>query len=466
MTFLFFFLPIFLVGYALVGHRLRNVWLLCASLVFYTWGSGSLVWLLGFSTVLDYLLGKQASAALKSANSGRLRLVVGASVAANIGLLVYFKYANFFIDEIVRVGILSDGVASITLPVGISFFTFQSMSYTIDIARGRTEPLDSPLDFGLYVAMFPQLIAGPIVRFHEISDEIRSRTVNLESFASGATRFAHGLAKKVLIADAVAPIADSAFAAGDLSTLSAWIGITAYTVQIYFDFSGYSDMAIGLGLMLGFHFPENFKRPYSAVSITDFWRRWHITLSNWFRDYVYIPLGGSRGTSSRTVINLWTVFLLTGIWHGANWTFLVWGLFHGALLVGERFTGQRVLEETSLGRQIARRGYVLVAVMIGWVLFRSESLGAAMAYLGAMFSGGGLEPADFREVLTNRAVLALGIGVLSMALPASFVTGRFLTGPARSVRDISRWVVVAACYPLALVTVASGSFSPFLYFQF
>jgi alginate O-acetyltransferase complex protein AlgI len=466
VTFLFFFLPVFLAGYLIMPRRLRNAWLLLVSLVFYTWGSGELVWILFFSTAVDYTLGALVSRARDAGNTRGVRAGVTASVVVNLGLLAYFKYANFFIEEVSRIGILSDDIAHIILPIGISFFTFQSMSYTLDIARGRADYLKNPLDFGLYVAMFPQLIAGPIVRFHEIAEEIRSRSVGASGFADGVVRFAHGLSKKVLIADAVAPVADAAFAGGDLSTRTAWVGILAYTIQIYFDFSGYSDMAIGLGLMLGFHFPENFERPYSALSITDFWRRWHITLSNWFRDYVYIPLGGSRGTSGRTIVNLSTVFLLTGIWHGANWTFVVWGAFHGLLLVGERVSGQRVLEESSVARSICRRAYVVFAVMVGWVFFRSTGVSEAFDYLGSMFSGGGATPEAFDDALTNRASLALAIGGASFLLPRTMTVGRALVDDLTPLRQSGRLGVVFAMYPIALITVASGTFSPFLYFQF
>jgi alginate O-acetyltransferase complex protein AlgI len=471
VTFLFFFLPICLGGYYLLRPRWRNGWLLFASLFFYTWGGGALVSLLIISTVVDYAMGWIVGSGVAAASRTRIRLGVAGSVLVNIALLSYFKYANFIIEQFnslgQRFGIEEIAWTSVVLPIGISFFTFQSMSYTIDVARGRVEHLRNPFDFGLYVTLFPQLVAGPIVRFHEVSDQIREREVSVERFAVGAARFAHGLAKKVLIADAVAPIADAAFGA-DLANLgsgAAWLGIAAYTIQIYFDFSGYSDMAIGLGTMLGFDFPENFRRPYSAVSITDFWRRWHITLSNWFRDYLYIPLGGSHRGSGRTMANLWIVFVITGIWHGANWTFLLWGIYHGMLLIGERLTGQRHVGPGASWAPL-RRGGVLFAVMMGWVLFRSPTAGAAVDFLAAMFSGGGLTPDALDKAVDTRALVALGLGAASVLAPGNMVGGLLVTG-WRGVRGASlRLAEVSLALPYSLIIVASGSFSPFLYYQF
>ncbi len=471
VTFLFFFLPICLGGYYLLRPRFRNGWLLLSSLLFYTWGGGALVSLLIVSTVADYAMGWVVAGGVASDNRRRIRIGVTGSVMVNVALLGYFKYANFVVEQFnelgQRFGFEQIAWTSVVLPIGISFFTFQSMSYTIDVARGRVQHLRNPFDFGLYVTLFPQLVAGPIVRFHEVSEQLMKRTLSLERFATGAARFAHGLAKKVLIADAVAPIADAAFAAdaGGLGAGAAWLGVAAYTIQIYFDFSGYSDMAIGLGSMLGFDFPENFRRPYSAVSITDFWRRWHITLSNWFRDYVYIPLGGSRRAPGRTMANLWMVFILTGIWHGANWTFLLWGLYHGALLIIERLTGQRPIGDGAT-RPVLRRALVLFAVMIGWVLFRSPSAVAAGDYLVAMFSAGGLTPETITNAVDTRALLALGLGGASVLLPGNFVGGLLVTG-WQGVRGAAvRVAEVAVAFPYSLIIVASGSFSPFLYYQF
>jgi len=471
VTFLFFFLPLCIGGYYLLPRRFRNGWLLLASLAFYTWGGGALVVLLIISTAVDYTMGWVVASGVRTGNRRRVHWGVTISVLVNLGLLSYFKYANFIVEQLNLLGQRFgwDQIAwtTVILPIGISFFTFQSMSYTIDVARGRVKHLYNPLDFALYVTLFPQLVAGPIVRFHEISGQLHNRQVSADRFALGAARFAHGLAKKVLIADSVAPIAEAAFGADalGLGPAAAWVGIVAYTIQIYFDFSGYSDMAIGLGTMFGFDFPENFRRPYSAVSITDFWRRWHITLSNWFRDYLYVPLGGSRRGNRRTIENLWIVFALTGIWHGANWTFLLWGLYHGALMIIERVTGQRPVGQGASWAPL-RRVLVLFAVMIGWVLFRSPTITSAFEYLGAMFTSGGIMPAAITDAINTRATIAMGIGIASAFLPGNFVVGLIITSWQGIRGAVLRIAEVAVALPYAMIIVASGSFSPFLYYQF
>jgi alginate O-acetyltransferase complex protein AlgI len=317
------------------------------------------------------------------------------------------------------------------------------------------------------MAFFPQLIAGPIVRYHQIDDQIRNPPARSERFADlaeGFPRFALGLCKKVLIADQVAPIANAAFAGGDPSTATAWLGALAFTVQIYFDFSGYSDMAIGVARMFGFRFPENFARPYSAVSLTDFWRRWHMTLSQWFRDYVYIPLGGSRGATETTVRNLLVVFFLTGIWHGAAWTFVLWGLYHGVLLVAERLTGIRVMDDEH--RHVVRRGVTFGLVVFGWVLFRADDVGEALAFWQAMVlpSGGELS-ASVDAAATSQALFALAVGLVTVLLPRSVVLGQVVMDRWSGIPLGARAAVLAAL-PWAAISVAAGSFSPFLYFRF
>jgi len=471
VTFLFFFLPISLGGYYLLRPRWRNAWLLVSSLFFYIWGMGALVLILITSVIVDYMMGWVVESGMISGNRNRVRLGVTGSVLVNLSLLSYFKYANFFVDQLNTLaehfGFGQIAWTSIILPIGISFYTFQSMSYTIDLSRGRAERVRNPLDFGVYVTMYPQLVAGPIVRFHEISAQLTNRYVSLDRFALGATRFAHGLAKKVLIADSVAPIANAAFAA-DASIMSpgaAWLGIIAFTIQIYFDFSGYSDMAIGLGTMMGFDFPENFRRPYSAVSMTDFWRRWHMTLSNWFRDYLYVPLGGSRLGKRRTMVNLWIVFLLVGLWHGAAWTFILWGAYNGLILVIERATGQRPVGEGASWAPLRRAG-VLLAVMLGWVLFRSPTVGVALDYVGAMFTAGGLTPETVTSALDTKAALALAIGIASVFIPGTVVGGFIVTRWRGINGTVVRFAEMAVVFPLALIAVANSSFSPFLYYQF
>jgi alginate O-acetyltransferase complex protein AlgI len=451
-TFLFVFLPLVLAAYALTPVRLRKGLLVAASLFFYAWGVGGFVFTIVASTLADWALARFIESELRNGRRRRARLLLTASIVQNLALLGYFKYANFFVDQVSgaldRIGLESGGIAAIALPIGISFFTFEKISYTVDVWRGHTPARRNPLDLLLFVSLFPRAIAGPIVR--------------------GVTRFAHGLAKKVIIADTVAPVADASFAlqGGDLTTTAAWVGIIAYTLQIYFDFSGYSDMAIGLGRIFGFRFAENFNRPYSAVSVTDFWRRWHMTLSRWFRDYLYIPLGGSRGSQTMLYRNLVLVFLATGFWHGADWTFVIWGGYHGALLVVERVAGLRGLDP-GVGFVALRRAVTLLLIMVGWVLFRADDIGSAGHYLRAMFTPQGTELGmAYEGVLTNQALFVLALGSLVALMPRGLVVGRALAERETRVAWAGRFAVVGALLPISLVLVLSGTFSAFLYFRF
>ncbi|HEX5616659.1 MAG TPA: MBOAT family protein [Acidimicrobiia bacterium] len=471
VTFLFGFLPALLVAYFLTPRRFRNAVLLLASLVFYTWGGGDFVLILFGSTFVDWLLGHGIARGRAQDRPRIARSFLVLSVVFNLSLLVYFKYSNFFVDQVNELlatfGVDSVGWTTVALPIGISFFTFERMSYTIDLYRGHCHAERNPIDFLLFVSLFPRSIAGPIVRYAELEDQLRHHPTRLDDLVEGGLRFSWGLAKKVIVADTVAPIADAAFANVDrLDTPSAWIGIAAYTIQIYFDFSGYSDMAIGLARVFGFRLPENFDRPYSAQSVTDFWRRWHMTLSRWFRDYVYVALGGSRTTLRRTLVNLAIVFVLTGLWHGANWTFLVWGAYHGVLLVTERLTGQRSFAASGV-ELVVRRLVTFVLVMIGWVFFRADSIDLAIDYLGAMFAGGwdGVVSPVLAE-LTRRASLVLALAVLVALLPTSFNGARVVTADAGVRGGIARFALLTVALPYAIVLVASGTFSPFLYFQF
>lgn len=478
LPFLNLFLPIVLLttilAHKIGGTRVSNPVLLVSSLVFYSWGIGAtFVPILIGSIVANYLLGLW----VERRNRHRLgnRLPIIASVLLNVGLLAYFKYANFFIEETasLREALGFDPLVweNVVLPIGISFFTFQSMSYVFDVAAGRARVLKNPLDFGLYVALFPQLIAGPIVRYGIVSEHLRERSITHSDLRHGALRFVHGLAKKVIIADSAGAIADTIYALpeGELTAGAAWLAAIAYTVQIYFDFSGYSDMAIGIGRMIGFKFPENFDRPYRSVSITEFWRRWHITLSNWFRDYVYIPLGGSKRSGARTYANLWAIFVLTGVWHGANWTFLIWGLYHGALLVIERLSGQRRLAsdvpKMGLLEVLSRRSVVLLLVAFGWVVFRAADIGQASHMIAAMVTFQDLSIPNAVVLSINRIDLfAMFIGLLiALSLPtrlrgADFYQGRF--------RHIATLVALFVLLPYSLIKVMAGTYSPFLYFQF
>jgi alginate O-acetyltransferase complex protein AlgI len=469
VSFLFFFLPAALGAYYLAPRRARNAVLVLASLGFYAWGAGAIVLALLGSVTVNYVIGLRLERARDRGDDALARRYLAAGVIVNVALLAWFKYVNFGIETwngtLASIGLPFIPWAGVVLPIGISFYTFHALSYLMDIQRGSARHLASPIDFVLYITFFPQLIAGPIVRFHEIRDQIVERRETTDAFAAGIYRFALGLGKKVLIADTVAPIADAAFGTqpGDLSMVGAALGVVAYAVQLYFDFSGYSDMALGLALMVGIRLPENFDRPYASRSVTEFWRRWHMSLSRWFRDYLYVPLGGNRGPSWQTYRNLVIVFLVTGLWHGANWTFILWGAYHGILLLLERLTGA--------GRGTAPRPALwqvttVGLVVLGWVLFRSPSVGYAAGYYAALLRPGLELPLAIRQVLDPVTVVCLIVGIGSVLLPRTWVTGVRLENPIPRVNRVLRLVMVGVVLPAALVLVISGTFSPFLYFQF
>ena len=473
IEFLWFFMPVVLAAYALVPPRWRNLLLASVSIVFYAWGAHSIVLVFLASILLNYVAGRLIGRFKGEGRQDAARRTMWAAIVVNLLVLFTWKYTVFAVDQLNGLlGVFGDSesipLPSIALPIGISFFTFHGISYVVDVMREQARPMRRLDDYTQYMAFFPQLIAGPIIRYHQIDDQIRHpppRSQRLNDIAEGFPRFALGLCKKVLVADQVAPIADAAFSdPSGLTFTGAWIGALAYTVQIYFDFSGYSDMAIGLARMFGFRFPENFDRPYSAVSMTDFWRRWHITLSRWFRDYVYIPLGGSRVSQAVTVRNLMLIFLLVGFWHGAAWTFVLWGVYNGGLLVAERLTGISTMSDERL--MALRRAGTFVLVVFGWVLFRSTSLDQAGDVYSAMLApGGGALPAALDDALVTPAVLALCFGVASALLPRRLVMGRVVQG-RWSGGPLAARLAVLALLPFAAITVAAGSFSPFLYFQF
>jgi len=468
-TFLFFFLPFVLLAYHALPRAGRNGLLVVASLAFYAWGAGPFVVGLVGSIVVNFVVGRRIERAVDAADQKAARRELAVGIAVNVGLLIWFKYANFAVatwNDVLRaadVPVLP--WAAIVLPIGISFFTFHAISYLVDVYRGTARHLVSPIDFALYIAFFPQLIAGPIIRFHEIRDQLVQRRETFDAAAAGVYRFALGLGKKVLIADTVAPIANAAFGVdpGELSMGPALLGIAAYAVQLYFDFSGYSDMAIGLAMFFGVRFPENFDRPYAARSITEFWRRWHTSLSRWFRDYVYIPLGGNRGSSLATFRNLAIVFIAVGLWHGAAWTFLAWGAYHGALLILERVAG--------VGRGPARRAWwwqavTIVLVALGWVLFRAPDISAAGGYYLALVRPAGAVPMELLRAAEPLALAAVAFGCASVLIPAGWVTGIRLEHPDRRSSRVLRAGFALVVLPAAIVFVLTGSFSPFLYFQF
>jgi alginate O-acetyltransferase complex protein AlgI len=463
--FIFGFMPLFFAAYYLAPWPAKNALVLLASLAFYEFGAGPIVIVLVLSIVVNYVaaLGIEASA-------GRRRHVVfWAAVAANLLALFYYKYFNFawqVVDDVTGGALVRHGsaVPEVVLPIGISFFTFQALSYIADVYTKHCPAERSFIRFGMYHSLFPQLIAGPIVRYVEIRNEIAARVIALPEIVDGLTRFAIGLAKKTIIADHSGQIADQIFGLGgaQLTPGAAWLGAVAYGIQILFDFSGYSDMAIGLGRLLGFHFPENFNDPYLSQSMTDFWRRWHMTLSRWFRDYLYIPLGGNRKGAVRTYVNLVVVFFLCGLWHGAGYTFVAWGLFHGAFLAGERFVQHRwALAPRGLGG----RFYTLVAVTIGWVLFRSSDLTQAGDFLRAMaFAGpGGQGAADVLQFLPADRASYLVAGIILSVVPL----GRPLSLPASSTAGlVAQRAVTLLLFIFAAAMLSEGTFNPFIYFRF
>jgi alginate O-acetyltransferase complex protein AlgI len=472
-VFLWYFMPAILVAYWLLPRGWRNGLVAVVSLIFYTWGAGAYVFLLLSAIVVNYVAGIAIDSDRLADQARARRAVLLTAVIWDLGILAIWKYAGFASRQIdalsSALGLGDTHIIAVALPIGISFFTFHHISYVVDVYR-RSRPAQlSLVQFVTYIAMFPQLVAGPIVRYHEIADQLaETRHNRLDDFAAGFPRFALGLAKKVVIADTIAPVANAAFATsgGDMTTTTAWIGALAYTVQLYFDFSGYSDMAIGLGVMLGFRLPENFDRPYSAVSITDFWRRWHMSLSRWFRDYVYIPLGGNREGAAKTYRNLLIIFVLTGFWHGANWTFLVWGLYHGALLVIERLTGLGTVTATGPAL-VLRRAVTFLLVVVGWVFFRAESIGQALTMIRAMFVPSGLaRPEAVAAALTNQRTLVLALALLVVLLPSTFVLGRIVQDSRTRFAAVARVAVAGVAAPYAAVLVAAGTFSPFLYYQF
>ncbi len=466
LIFLFVFLPIVLVLYFITPNRFKNVILLLSSLFFYTWGEGDLVLLLIGSSIFNYFIARYIQEKNKKAG-----LVL--SIFFNLGLLGFFKYFNFTIDNINQIlslfGIHSETLNSaskIALPIGISFYTFQALSYCIDVYYGKIKANKNYIEFATYLCMFPQLVAGPIVRYIDIEAKFKERQPNIESISNGVERFMIGFSKKIIIANPLSQIADEIFAMNyaDLSTSLAWLGIFAYSMQIYFDFSGYSDMAIGLGKMFGYDFLENFNYPYISKSIKEFWRRWHISLSSWFRDYLYIPLGGNRISQSRTYLNLFIVFATTGLWHGASWNFVVWGLFHGFFLVIERIGLGNLLEKTP---KFIQHIYTILVVMIGWVFFRADTLSLATKYIKVMFTftSGNEGVCDIQSLsLINNFNTMIAIFALFACTPLyKIACERFLQ------TENKRWintVLTFVMFFVAIIFTTASNYNPFIYFRF
>jgi alginate O-acetyltransferase complex protein AlgI len=467
-VFLFLFLPLFLAVYYLTPDRarLRNWVVLIGSYAFYAWWRVDFLFLFAAVTVWNYLIGMAIARCGRGTAKARRWLALGVTV--NLLTLAYFKYANFGVDSLNALlgsaGLGPIAWAHVILPIGISFYIFESISYIADVYRGDTEATRHPVDFATFIALFPHLIAGPVFRYKDLADQFEKREHSWEKFGEGSLRFMQGFIKKVFIADTIAPLASSAFGLTHPTTADAWFGAVAYTAQLYFDFSGYSDMAIGLGLMMGFRFVENFNQPYVSQSITEFWRRWHMSLSSWLRDYLYIALGGNRGGTLKTYRNLFLTMLLGGLWHGANWTFVLWGAWHGLVLCIERVLG---VKPGAQRFRPHRWALTLLIVVLGWVMFRSDNVGAALRMYGAMFRFDG---AGLSDVYAS-AISSLEIATLLLAIAVAAVTGTMSLRPAsqpplRAHGHLATQLLIWPLFLLAILKLSAQSYSPFLYFQF
>ena len=459
--FLCVYLPLVLLGYYICPKKGRNLFLLIVSLVFYAWGEPKYVFLMIFSILVNYIFGRLMDKHRE--NKKRLKLMLVLSVVIDIGLLSVFKYTDFIITNVNAIFGANFDLLNIALPIGISFYTFQAMSYTIDVYRDDVRVQKNLIDFGMYITMFPQLIAGPIVRYADVQDQLAERSVTTADFSEGVMRFVVGLGKKVLLANQMGAVWSEIYAlGGDVSALMAWTGAIAYTFQIYFDFSGYSDMAIGLGRMFGFKFPENFRYPYQSVSITDFWRRWHITLSTWFKEYLYIPLGGNRRGLARQALNLLIVWSLTGFWHGAGWNFVLWGLYYFVILFIEKLFLLKALDKLP---KFFRHVYALLLIIIGWVIFASDDVSVLLPFLGSMFgANGAIGGMDVYTLLTKAALLVICC-IASTELPKKLflsAAGAMNEKAAFTIKS----VLTIALLALSMILLIGDSYNPFLYFRF
>lgn len=468
IVFLLYFLPVFLLLYQFTGKKYKNILILVASIFFYSWGAPKFVFVIIASTIIDFFIVKNLH---KSQEDRRRKLFLGLSIFMNLGLLAYFKYANFFVENInellLAFGIKAMKWTEVLLPIGISFYTFQTLTYSIDVYRRATVPLEKLTDYLLYIMSFPQMIAGPIVRFNAIATEIVDRKYVLEDRLIGFYRFSIGLAKKVLIANVMAEQADLILDNGfeNISTATAWLGIMAYTFQIYFDFSGYSDMAIGLGRMMGFHFPENFDSPYTSKSISEFWRRWHMTLGSFMKDYLYIPLGGNRTkTKFRLYFNLWIVFLLSGLWHGAAWNFVIWGAYHGFFLILDRLFLLKFLK--FIGK-IPATIITFFLVVMGWAIFRIQNIHQLGIFFRKLFEFNGTT--DFYMVpgfFPFSIIAALFSWIIFTKKGRKLADFMFFKNNYSLKQNIYLTIMAVFLFYISVFSITSSDFNPFIYFRF
>ena len=464
-VFLLVFFLVVMALYFLVPGRIRNVVLLLASLLFYAWGEPIYVSIMLFSTVFDYTNGRLIEKFKKENRQTAAKMVLIVDMLGNLGILGFFKYADFVLENVNAITGAGIELLHIALPIGISFYTFQTMSYTIDVYRGEVPAARNILDFATYVTLFPQLIAGPIVQYKTVEKELANRKTTVDEFAEGAFRFVIGMAKKVILANQIGALFTTISGMSEISTATAWLGAIEYSFQIYFDFSGYSDMAIGLGRMFGFHFLENFDHPYISASITEFWRRWHISLSSWFREYVYIPLGGNRKGLKRQLINIMIVWMLTGLWHGASWNFVLWGLYYGILLMIEKIFLLKWLDKIP---KVFRHIYCLFLVIIGWTIFSQTDFGLLGDYLQTMAGVGTvLVDSAFFYHLSCNAVLLVVLCLCSVdykpLIAKNEKLSAFMQSPAY---DVARTIIMVVLMAICFAFLVGDSYNPFLYFRF
>lgn len=466
IPFLFYFLPIFLILYYIVPFKFKNAILLVFSLLFYAWGEPKYIVLLVISSVVDYANGRMIERFEENRKKQTIFLVT--SIIVNLSLLGIFKYGDLFIGTINDVCKLNISLLEVALPIGISFFTFQTMSYSIDVYKGNVKAEHNFIDYMTYVSMFPQLVAGPIVRYETVSKELKNRDIGYDNFSDGIIRFFLGLFKKVLIANQVGMLFDATIKnINEVGALSAWLGIVAFALQIYFDFSGYSDMAIGMGKMMGFSYPENFNYPYTAKSITDFWKRWHITLSEWFKLYVYIPLGGNRKGKARTIINILIVWSLTGFWHGASWNFLLWGFYFAVILILEKFVLHKVLEKIP---NVFNHIITLFLVLISWVLFAVEDIEGILLYFDVMFTGNGNGFVDVSfkyNIVSYGLILIVAIALSTpMYLKSCEIIKKIRSAKAKNAIYVCASLIFVTMFLVTVSYLVRNTYNPFLYFRF
>ncbi len=464
-VFLLVFMLVVMALYAIVPGRIRNLVLMLASLLFYAWGEPIYVSIMLFSTVFDYTNGRLIEKFKNENKQTAARVVLVIDMLGNLGILGFFKYADFVIENVNAITGAGIELLEIALPIGISFYTFQTMSYTIDVYRGQVPASRNILDFATYVTLFPQLIAGPIVQYKTVEQELASRKITVDEFAEGAFRFVIGMAKKVILANQIGAVFTEITGMSEMSAATAWLGAIAYSFQIYFDFSGYSDMAIGLGRMFGFHFLENFDHPYISKSITEFWRRWHISLSSWFREYVYIPLGGNRKGLKRQLVNIMIVWMLTGLWHGASWNFVLWGVYYGVLLMIEKMFLFKWLDKLP---KVFRHVYCLFLVVIGWTIFSQTDFALLGQYLQNMIGVGTVfVDSTFFYQMSCNGVLLVVLCLCSIDYKPLLAKNEKITAFMSSAAyDIIRAVIMIVLMAVCFAFLVGDSYNPFLYFRF